>query len=247
MLMSEKAKLAAENRVKSHPALSEDVQIHLGKKLRSFYASDAPEDSQRLDALLNRLEAVLVARGEALTAEVRAGLVATMPMLRRFAISLAKDPVRADDLVQEALMKGWRNRQSFHPGSNIEAWLFTILRNVFYTQRRVGAREEDDPNDERASRLSVPASQGDQLDLQDVYAAVGRLPTDQREAIIFIVLDGMTYEEAAIAAGCKLGTIKSRVSRARASLLKLLGYEALRYGAIKVHQAGFQPDINHPS
>lgn len=150
-------------------------------------------------------------------------LVAAIPHLRAFARSFANDPARADDLVQETLVKAWNSRESFAPGTNFRAWLFTILRNVYFSQHRKLRREVDDPDDQYQNSLSALPEQHGHLDLEDFRTALKTLPSDQREALLLVGAEGFSYEEAAEICGCAVGTIKSRVNRARTRLIELLG------------------------
>ncbi|WP_265517659.1 sigma-70 family RNA polymerase sigma factor [Nitratireductor luteus] len=155
----------------------------------------------------------------------REGLLEAVPTLRAFAVSLSKNADRADDLVQETLVKAWDKQASFQPGTNLKAWLFTILRNEFYSQMRKRKREVEDVDGSMTARLSVHPSQDGSSDLADFRKALALLPEDQREAIILIGASGFSYEEAAEICGCAVGTIKSRVSRARARLQEILAIE----------------------
>jgi RNA polymerase sigma-70 factor, ECF subfamily len=128
----------------------------------------------------------------------------------------------ADDLVQETLVKAWDKQASFEPGTNLKAWLFTILRNEFYSQMRRRGREVQDTDGIITGRVAVHPAQHGSLDLDDFRKALEKLPEDQREAIILIGASGFSYEEAAAICGCAVGTIKSRVSRARANLQQKL-------------------------
>lgn len=150
-------------------------------------------------------------------------LLAAIPGLRAFAVSLTKNADRADDLVQETLVKAWDKQASFEPGTNLKAWLFTILRNEFYSQMRKRGREVQDSDGAITARLSIHPSQDGSMDLGDFRKALELLPGDQREAIILIGASGFSYEEAAEICDCAVGTIKSRVSRARTRLQELLG------------------------
>jgi RNA polymerase sigma-70 factor (ECF subfamily) len=153
---------------------------------------------------------------EALT--FKSDLLAAIPSLRAFAVSLAQNSDKADDLVQETLVKAWDKQESFQPGTNLKAWLFTILRNEFYSQMRKRGREVQDSDGLMTARLAIHPSQQGKLDLEDFRSALKQLPEDQREAIILIGAAGFSYEEAAEICGCAVGTIKSRVSRARSRL-----------------------------
>ncbi len=152
----------------------------------------------------------------------RQDLLAAIPSLRAFAISLSQNADRADDLVQETLVKAWDKQASFQPGTNLKAWVFTILRNEFYSQMRKRGREVQDSDGLITGRVAVHPGQHGALDLGDFRAALETLPEDQREAIILIGASGFSYEEAAEICGCAIGTIKSRVSRARARLQEML-------------------------
>ena len=149
-------------------------------------------------------------------------LLATLPSLRAFAVSLAGRHDRADDLVQDTVLKAWAKQDSFALGTNIKAWLFTILRNEFYSQMRKRGREVQDSEGVFTERMSVHPSQYGAMDLNDFKAALDKLPDDQREAIILIGASGFSYEEAAEICKCAVGTMKSRVSRARTKLQEIL-------------------------
>ncbi|TCD15085.1 sigma-70 family RNA polymerase sigma factor [Oricola cellulosilytica] len=154
--------------------------------------------------------------------EFKDGLLAAIPNLRAFAISLCGAADRADDLVQEALVRAWDKQSSFQPGTNLRAWLFTILRNEFYSQMRKRGREVSDADGALTNAMASHPEQSGKMDLQDFQKALMTLPDDQREAIVLVGASGMAYEEAAEICGCAVGTVKSRVSRARARLSELL-------------------------
>lgn len=158
-------------------------------------------------------------------ADFTAGLMKALPSLRAFAISLSGRAERADDLVQDTIMRAWANADSFQPGTNLNAWLFTILRNLFHSEYRKRRREVQDEDGVYSSRLSVQASQDAHLDVQDFRLALETLPPDQREALLLVGASGFSYEEAADICQCAVGTIKSRVNRARAKLSELLSLE----------------------
>jgi RNA polymerase sigma-70 factor (ECF subfamily) len=154
-------------------------------------------------------------------------LLAEIPSLRAFAISLSGSSDRADDLVQETLMKAWAAHASFKEGTGLRAWLFTIMRNTYFSQYRKARREVQDTDGAAAARLvSSPEQQG-HLDLADFRAALDRLAPDQREALILIGASGFSYEEAAEICGCAIGTVKSRVNRARQRLMQMLSIDRL--------------------
>lgn len=152
----------------------------------------------------------------------RAEMMARIPSLRAFAWSLSRNQSDADDLVQDTLTKAWTHRARFQPGTNLRAWLFTILRNSWYTTAGKRRRETPDEDGRHAAALTVEAAQEWSAELTDLQAALGRLPPEHREAIILVGAAGLSYEEAAAIAGCALGTIKSRVNRARNRLAVLL-------------------------
>lgn len=158
----------------------------------------------------------------AVSQDFKADLLAAIPSLRAFAMSLAQSGDKADDLVQETLVKAWDKHESFQMGTNLKAWLFTILRNEFYSQMRKRGREVQDSDGIMTGRLAVHPAQHGQLDLDDFRTALEQLPEDQREAIILIGASGFSYEEAAEICDCAVGTIKSRVSRARTRLQDIL-------------------------
>jgi RNA polymerase sigma-70 factor, ECF subfamily len=161
------------------------------------------------------------------TASLRDALVAEMGSLRAFAVSLCGDRERADDLVQETLFKAWNHLDSFKEGTNLKAWLFTILRNTYFSEQRKRKREIEDADGSYAARLSTRPEQPGHMDMKDFQAALTRIPDDQREALVLIGAAGFSYEEAAKISGCAVGTIKSRVNRARNRLAEMLGLAEL--------------------
>jgi RNA polymerase sigma-70 factor, ECF subfamily len=156
------------------------------------------------------------------SAQMKADLIAVIPNLRAFAVSLCGNPDRADDLVQETLVKAWSNLGSFVEGTNLPAWLFTILRNIYYSEYRKRRREVADSDGAIAAKLATAPAQNGHMDLLDFRVALQQLPPDQREALILIGASGLSYEEAAQICGCAVGTMKSRVNRARNRLSELL-------------------------
>ncbi len=159
--------------------------------------------------------------------ELRDAILKAIPRLRAFAISLTGDLDRADDLVQETILRGLSSLHRFEPGTNMQAWLFTILRNQFHTSFRRRKWEVEDPDGEMASRVSVPPEQGSRLDWEDLKAALEKLPVQQREVLLLIAAEGFSYEEAAVICKTNVGTIKSRISRARVRLGELAGGEGI--------------------
>ena len=160
------------------------------------------------------------------SAALRDSLLAEMSSLRAFGVSLCGDKERADDLVQETLFKAWNHLDSFHEGTNLKAWLFTILRNTYFSERRKRRREVEDTDGSYAAQLATPPEQPGHMDMQDFRVVLARLPDDQREALILVGAAGFSYEEAAQISGCPVGTIKSRVNRARVRLAEMLGLAA---------------------
>ena len=152
-------------------------------------------------------------------------LLAEIRNLRAFAISLSGSVTLADDLVQESLLRAWANSDKLQPGTSLRAWLFTILRNIYYSNYRKRAREVQDSDGFYARRLTVAGDQESHLDLEDFRPALTMLPVEQREVLTLIGASGLSYEEAAEVCEVGIGTIKSRLSRARAKLVNILGLE----------------------
>ncbi|MFG1480739.1 sigma-70 family RNA polymerase sigma factor [Xanthobacter sp. V4C-4] len=159
-------------------------------------------------------------------AALRTQVLALLPALRAFARSLTRNRTEADDLVQETLMKALANIDRFDPGTNLRAWLFTILRNTYYTDMRKRRRETEGLSALAHQDHNVGPSQEWSMTLRTLQEALTHLPDDQREALVLVGAAGLSYEEAADVCGCALGTIKSRVNRARAKLLVLMGAQA---------------------
>ena len=169
---------------------------------------------------------------------VRDALVSAVPNLRAFAISLTGNYHFADDLVQETLLKAWAHRDKFEPGTNLRAWLFTILRNTYFSEFRKRRREVQDVDGEKAAQLATPPEQYGHLDLADFRAALKQLSSDQREALLLVGAEGFSYEEAAEIIGCAVGTVKSRVNRARVRLAEIMSVTSLNdLGAEPVSRA----------
>lgn len=145
--------------------------------------------------------------------------------MRAFALGLTRNSSTADDVVQEAVVKAWANFDKFEPGTNLRAWLFTILRNTYYSMHRKRRREVEDPDGALADGLSEKPHHDGRLALEDFRVAFAELTDEQREALILVGAEGFSYEEAAATCGCAVGTIKSRVNRARARLAELMHLE----------------------
>lgn len=149
-------------------------------------------------------------------------LAAVIPQLRAFGRSLCGNRDMADDLVQETMLKAWAARKRFEAGTSMQAWTHTILRNLFRSQMR-RSRFTGDWDDAKAEEiLSAPGSQEQHMHLSDLQRALLELPPAQREALILVGAGGFAYEEAAEICGCAIGTVKSRVARARAAVERML-------------------------
>ena len=162
-----------------------------------------------------------------LDASFRDALLAAVPSLRAFAISLSGNVDRADDLVQDTLVRAIANAHRFELGTNLNAWLFTILRNLFHSEYRKRRREVEDADGGYAATLRTAPDQQAHLDFEDLRAALAKLPPDQREALLLVGAQGFSYEDAAGICGCAIGTVKSRVNRARKRLGELMVLEDL--------------------
>jgi RNA polymerase sigma-70 factor (ECF subfamily) len=161
----------------------------------------------------------LDAAGEAV---FKRDLVALIPHLRAFARTLCGDATAADDLAQDAVMKAWDARSSFQAGTNMKAWTFMILRNQFYSEKRRSWRQSQ-LDQESAERTLMAADDPEApVALDEMRLALAMLPSEQREALILVGAGGFAYEEAADICGCAVGTVKSRVSRARRALQGIL-------------------------
>jgi RNA polymerase sigma-70 factor (ECF subfamily) len=152
-------------------------------------------------------------------------LIEHLPALRAFAKSLTRNPTTADDMVQDAVEKAWRNFDKFRPGTNMRAWLFTILRNTYYSSRRKAKREVADPEGIFVEQLCEKPAHDGHLQFQEFRRAFATLSDEHREALILVGASGFSYEEAATMCGCAVGTIKSRANRARRRLGVLLHME----------------------
>jgi RNA polymerase sigma-70 factor (ECF subfamily) len=148
--------------------------------------------------------------------------VALIPHLRAFARTLCGDPTSADDLAQDAILKAWDARQSFEMGTNMKAWTFMILRNQFYSEKRRSWRQTQlDPEAAERTLIAVDDPEAP-LALDELRQGLAMLPPEQREALILVGAGGFAYEEAAAICDCAVGTVKSRVSRARRALQAIL-------------------------
>jgi RNA polymerase sigma-70 factor (ECF subfamily) len=149
-------------------------------------------------------------------------LLPLIPQLRAFARTLAGDPTAADDLAQDALMKAWDARASFEIGTNMKAWTFMILRNQFYSEKRRSWRQAQLDQETAERTLIAVDDPSSPLSLDELRLGLGMLPAEQRAALGLVGAGGFAYEEAAAICGCAVGTVKSRVSRARRALQSIL-------------------------
>src|SRR6516225_9839670 len=154
--------------------------------------------------------------------DVREAMLAVVPNLRAFAMSLTRNIDGANDLVQETLLRALANIESFNPGTNMPGWLFKILRNVFYSEYRKRLREIEDADGSYTESLTSHPEQHGRMAVHEFGAALAQLPLDQREALVLIGALGCSYHEAAVICSCAVGTIKSRVNRARTRLAEAL-------------------------
>ncbi len=150
-------------------------------------------------------------------------LVEHLPAMRAFAVSLTRNGSLADDLVQDTVVKAWTNFDKFQTGTNLRAWLFTILRNTFYSHRRKIKREVADVDGIYAAAVATKPSHDGRLQMKDFMRAFDKIPVEQREALVLVGASGFSYEEAAETCGVAIGTIKSRANRGRKALSELLG------------------------
>ena len=175
----------------------------------------------------------------------KATIVDLIPALRAFARTFCRDPSEADDLVQETLTKGIANIDKFEPGTRLKSWLFTIMRNTFYTAVKTQNREAPGLLDCASGRPTSEATQEWSIRGKEVQAAINRLPACHREVLVVVGVLGMSYEEAAEICGCAVGTVKSRLNRARLSVLRDLGEpssETLVESATKLRSSRLLPD-----
>ncbi len=157
-------------------------------------------------------------------ADPRDELVEHLPAMRAFAISLTRNAAVADDMVQDTLVKAWTNIDKFETGSNMRAWLFTILRNTYYSSRRKSNREVADVDGVITDNLAEKPAHDGHMQMAEFRRALSQLKDEQREALLLVGASGFSYEEAAEMCGVAIGTIKSRTNRARAQLAEILGH-----------------------
>ncbi|WP_146585597.1 RNA polymerase sigma factor [Puniceibacterium confluentis] len=157
-----------------------------------------------------------------MSVDPRDEIVQHLPALRAFALSLTRNGALADDMVQDSLVKAWTKIDSYEPGTNMRAWLFTILRNTYYSNRRKAGREVADVDGVYTASLSEKPAHDGRLQMSDFHIAFAKLNDEQREALILVGASGFSYEEAAEMCGVAVGTIKSRTNRARSRLAELM-------------------------
>ena len=225
--------LTAEELGSDHPdcleaprsaALPQAVRDHLGRQLQAAYAAlITTQPPQRLLDLIGQLDSALAGEDGISAADFRQSLIEMLPGLRVFAMSLTANETRANDLVQETLLKAWAKQEQFVPGTNLKAWVCTILRNQFYTEIRKRKREVEDADGVMAAQMVAPEGQEHAFDLKVIQREIAKLPVAQREALLLVGAQGLTYEAAAEVMGSEVGTVKSRVSRARKLLAEKLG------------------------
>ena len=204
-------------------ALNSSIQAHLGQHLRTWYGDPAGDKlPPKLAQLLDRVAQVIRARTELIDQAFVDGVLASVTSLRAFAISLTRDAEKADDLVQETVLRAISKQEQFVAGTNLQAWLFTILRNQFCSDHRKSLREVEDGDGSYAATMIALPDQDDRIMIHDLEAALHKLPEGQREAILLVGADGLSYEEAAQVLGCAVGTVKSRVNRARNCLAEFM-------------------------
>ena len=221
--------------------------LAIGEVLASVFQPNSEPLPRQFVELLDRLEATderaAPAPGALSDSEFRCELEAVLPGLRNYARSLTRDHEAADDLVQETTLRAWSKRDMFHAGTNLRAWTFTIQRNLFMSDKR-RARFKGEWDEQRASKLlTTPASQEHQIHLTDLMRAMEKISRSQRETLMLVVLGDMSYEEVAHVTGVEVGTVKSRVHRAREALSLLLNTELIE-GRLSVAIARHQPGMS---
>jgi RNA polymerase sigma-70 factor (ECF subfamily) len=156
-----------------------------------------------------------------------ADILGNIPALRLYAFFLSRSHDQADDLVQDTLERAWRRRDTFRPGSNPRAWLFRILRNRFTDEYRRHRNTVEDVDGQNAALLLYPADQHWRLQYGELLMAINALPPTTRDAVLLTMGAGLSHEDAAKILGCPLGTLKSRIRRARANLLSIVEIETV--------------------
>ena len=201
----------------------------IGALLRvSFQSSAAEALPPEFESLLARLRVASAPASRAKAdREFKRLMTSSIPALRAYARNLCRDEHVADDLVQDTMVKAWAARERFAEGTNFKAWTYTILRNQFLSQMR--RKRFTGEYDEAVAEivLRAPADQDRRLHVEDVERAMARLPEAQRQALLLVGAEELTYEEVAAVTDVPLGTVKSRVARGRTALAKLVEGEAV--------------------
>jgi RNA polymerase sigma-70 factor (ECF subfamily) len=223
-------------------ALDSSIQAHLGHLLQAEFKEvcAAPLPAHLAELVLS-LEEALLGQSHSPSPDFRDGVLEALPGLRALAISLTQNGDRADDLVQETILKAWNKRDTFEPGTNLQAWLFTILRNAFYTEHRKRAREVEDIDGTYTSTLATAPDQISRLEMREIQKALMRIRPDKREALLLVGVEGMSYQDAAAVSSVAVGTIKSRVNRARIELAALMGYTGEDFSADPILASALNP------
>jgi RNA polymerase sigma-70 factor (ECF subfamily) len=207
----------------SRAALDDAIQAHLGEQLRAYYGDPTNHRLPlSLRLLADRAAQIIRAHTEPVDQVFIDGIMAALPALKAYAISLTRNADKAEDLIQETILKAISKQQHFEEGTNLQAWLFTILRNHSFTIHRKVRREVEDADGIHAAKLEAAPAQEGRLMMIKLQAALASLTEDQRNALLLVGLEGAEYEDAAVELGCAVGTIKSRVNRARTRLAELL-------------------------
>lgn len=167
-------------------------------------------------------------RSDGQPAPLKQQVAELIPALRAFARTFTRDASDGDDLVQETLMRALRSIDSFRPGTSLKSWLFTIMRNTYYTQYRKRVREGPGAQDCVSTRITVAAGQEWSVAEAEMKAALSRLGRDQQQILVMVAGLGFSYEEAATVMECAIGTVKSRLSRAREALAQEMGGNPLQ-------------------
>ena len=162
-----------------------------------------------------------------LTQDFQQGMLALLPRLRRFAAGLARNPADADDLCQMTIERALRSRGQWLPGSRLDSWMYRIMRNLWIDEARARMRRgKTFVDEEQGLAIGASGAQEAAVELSDVDRALARLPDEQREAVLLVMVEGYSYKEAAEIVGCPVGTLNSRLVRGRDALLGLLGEAA---------------------
>ncbi|KAB0266208.1 sigma-70 family RNA polymerase sigma factor [Microvirga brassicacearum] len=223
--MTKSANASSGHATASLPAALDDHTLAwLGDRLRGTYrelvTDKLPHD---LSGLLKRAFQVIRAQQEPIDQAFVAEMMSALSELRAYGVSLERDPVRAEDLVQETILRALSQHERYERGTCLRAWLFTILRNAFLTQIRRRGREVEDADGSYAERLTFAPDQNDKVTHRELLAALEALPKEHREVLVAVAVEGLSYEDAALKMNCAIGTIKSRVSRARRHLAERMG------------------------